>query len=172
MGVLSLTEEEKKIFRKGWLSGVQDSLPIKVKITTNKEIYNGYNNTQLLATENGTYKIDMSSGYTGFDTVVVDVPDSGGGGGTDIRNEDITITKNGTYKASPGYTGLGTVVVDVETVEPDPPPQFPTAQSELFGYTITIDGYNIQQKLCQIQEEIEVVLYQCKLCEFEEVGVV
>lgn len=172
MGVLSLTEEEKKIFRKGWLSGVQDSLPIKVKITTNKEIYNGYNNTQLLATENGTYEIDMSSGYTGFDTVVVDVPDSGGGGGTDIRNEDITITKNGTYKASPGYTGLGTVVVDVETVEPDPPPQFPTAQSELFGYTITIDGYNIQQKLCQIQEEIEVVLYKCKLCEFEEVGVV
>lgn len=170
MGVLSLTEEEKKIFRKGWLSGVQDSLPIKVKITTNKEIYNGYNNTQLLATENGTYEIDMSSGYTGFDTVVVDVPDSGGGG--DIRNEDITITKNGTYKASPGYTGLGTVVVNVETVEPDPPPQFPTAQSELFGYTLTIDGYNIQQKLCQIQEEIEVILYQCKLCEFEEVDVV
>lgn len=36
-----------------------------------------------------------------------------GGGGTAIKNQDITVTKNGTYTASTGYTGLGTVNVSL-----------------------------------------------------------
>ena len=37
------------------------------------------------------------------------------GGGTEINNQDITVTENGTYKAEDGYTGLGTVEVNVPT---------------------------------------------------------
>lgn len=36
-----------------------------------------------------------------------------GGGGQTIRNQDKTITENGTYTADSGYTGLGTVTVNV-----------------------------------------------------------
>ena len=35
------------------------------------------------------------------------------GGGATIKNQDITVTKNGTYTASTGYTGLGTVNVSL-----------------------------------------------------------
>ena len=38
----------------------------------------------------------------------------GGGGGVTIRNQNKTITENGTYTADSGYTGLGTVTVDVQ----------------------------------------------------------
>ena len=38
-----------------------------------------------------------------------------GGGGVTIKNQNKTITENGTYTADSGYTGLGTVVVDVAT---------------------------------------------------------
>ena len=38
-----------------------------------------------------------------------------GSGGTTIKNQDITVTENGTYTAENGYTGLGTVTVDVPT---------------------------------------------------------
>ena len=41
-----------------------------------------------------------------FNTVVY-------GSGTDINNQDKTITKNGQYTADEGYTGLGTVTVKV-----------------------------------------------------------
>lgn len=37
------------------------------------------------------------------------------GGGTEINNQDITVTENGTYTAEDGYTGLGTVEVNVPT---------------------------------------------------------
>jgi hypothetical protein len=37
------------------------------------------------------------------------------GAGTKINNQDITVTKNGTYTAEDGYTGLGTVEVNVPT---------------------------------------------------------
>ncbi len=36
-----------------------------------------------------------------------------GGGGATINNQNITVTKNGTYTADVGYTGLGTVEVQV-----------------------------------------------------------
>ena len=39
-----------------------------------------------------------------------------GGGGATIKNQDITITENGTYTADDGYTGLGTVEVNVESI--------------------------------------------------------
>lgn len=39
----------------------------------------------------------------------------GGGGGVTIRNQNKTITENGTYTADSGYTGLGMVTVDVPT---------------------------------------------------------
>lgn len=43
------------------------------------------------------------------------VPQGGGGGsGATIKNQDKTITENGTYTADSGYTGLGTVTVDVQ----------------------------------------------------------
>ena len=38
---------------------------------------------------------------------------SSGGGGVTIRNQNKTITENGTYTADSGYTGLGTVTVEV-----------------------------------------------------------
>lgn len=41
----------------------------------------------------------------------------GGGGGVTIKNQNKTITENGTYTADSGYTGLGTVTVSVA-----PPP--------------------------------------------------
>lgn len=37
----------------------------------------------------------------------------GGGSGVIIRNQNKTITENGTYTADTGYTGLGEVIVDV-----------------------------------------------------------
>lgn len=40
------------------------------------------------------------------------------GGGVAIKNQDKTITENGTYKADSGYTGLGTVSVNVPSKEP------------------------------------------------------
>ena len=36
-------------------------------------------------------------------------------GGATIKNQNKTITENGTYTADPGYTGLGTVTVNVES---------------------------------------------------------
>lgn len=43
------------------------------------------------------------------------VPQGGGGGsGATIKNQDKTITENGTYTADSGYTGLGTVTVNVQ----------------------------------------------------------
>lgn len=35
------------------------------------------------------------------------------GGGSEINNQDITVTENGEYTADEGYTGLGTVTVEV-----------------------------------------------------------
>lgn len=40
-------------------------------------------------------------------------PSGGSGGGVTIRNQNKTITENGTYTADSGYTGLGTVTVEV-----------------------------------------------------------
>lgn len=37
----------------------------------------------------------------------------GDGGGAEIKNQDITITSNGTYTAESGYTGIGTATVNV-----------------------------------------------------------
>ena len=36
-------------------------------------------------------------------------------GGQEIKNQDLTITENGTYSADEGFTGLGTVEVNVPT---------------------------------------------------------
>lgn len=43
----------------------------------------------------------------------VRIDGAGGGGGTTINNQDITVTENGTYTPDEGYTGLGTVEVQV-----------------------------------------------------------
>lgn len=40
------------------------------------------------------------------------------GGGSEIKNQDITVTSNGIYTADEGYTGLGTVDVQVPTDAP------------------------------------------------------
>lgn len=42
----------------------------------------------------------------------------GGGGGVTIRNQNKTITENGTYRHDTGYTGLGTVTVNVPQEDP------------------------------------------------------
>ena len=67
----------------------------------------------------------LSPASSATDTIaVVDTPSGkqaavkvynvgGGGGGTTINNQDITVTANGTYTADAGYTGLGTVEVQV-----------------------------------------------------------
>ena len=44
---------------------------------------------------------------------------SGDGSGVVIRNQNKTITENGTYKADSGYTGLGNVIVDVPVPDVD-----------------------------------------------------
>lgn len=41
------------------------------------------------------------------------------GEGVTIRNQNKTLTKNGTYKADSGYTGLGTVKVNVPIPDVD-----------------------------------------------------
>lgn len=38
-------------------------------------------------------------------------------GGTEIKNQDITIKKNGTYTADEGYTGFGIVKVETEVAK-------------------------------------------------------
>lgn len=38
-------------------------------------------------------------------------------GGVTAKNQDKTLTENGTYTADPEYTGLGTVTVDVPGVD-------------------------------------------------------
>jgi hypothetical protein len=40
---------------------------------------------------------------------VNNLPEAGSG----VRNQDITITENGTYTAENGFTGFGTVTVEV-----------------------------------------------------------
>lgn len=72
-----MTEQEKQVFRKGYLQGIEATLPIKIKI--NKTITTDVNNTDLYATKNGTYT--PAEGYTGFGRVVVDVEGGEGGGG-------------------------------------------------------------------------------------------
>lgn len=51
--------------------------------------------------------------YSTFLQAISDACDNAGGGGVAIKNQDKTITENGTYKADSGYTGLGTVSVNV-----------------------------------------------------------
>lgn len=58
----------------------------------------------------------------------------GDGSGVTIRNQNKTITENGSYKADPGYTGLGTVTVDVAGKIPERtawyrPPDWPDYSS-------------------------------------------
>ena len=43
----------------------------------------------------------------------------GGGSGVTIKNQNKTVTENGTYKADSGYTGLGTVTVNVPAPDLD-----------------------------------------------------
>ena len=43
----------------------------------------------------------------------------GDGSGVTIKNQNKTVTENGTYKADSGYTGLGEVTVDVQTAGAD-----------------------------------------------------
>lgn len=37
--------------------------------------------------------------------------------GATVKNQDKTITENGTYTADAGHTGLGTVIVDVPGID-------------------------------------------------------
>lgn len=62
----------------------------------------------------------------------------GGGGGVTIRNQNKTITANGTYRADSGYTGLGTVSVAV-------PEKVPTLQEKTAtenGEVVADSGYD------------------------------
>ena len=56
---------------------------------------------------------------------------NGSGGGVAIKNQDKTITENGTYKADSGYTGLGTVNVNV------PAPSGTVSITENGSYDVT-----------------------------------
>lgn len=61
-----------------------------------------------------------------------------GGTGVTIKNQNKTITENGTYKADSGYTGLGTVTVNV----PEPVLESLTAtQNGNFTPPVGVDGF-------------------------------
>jgi hypothetical protein len=66
------------------------------------------NNTTLRVTENGAYTPE--EGYTGYDEVIVTVPE--------INNKNETLTENNkTYPIPDGYTGYGEITVKVPTTE-------------------------------------------------------
>ena len=123
---------------------------------------NNVKNQQLYVTENGTYVPD--EGYTGFDTVDVDVPR-----GTEIKNEDITVTQNGVYKASSGFTGLGTVTVRVDSTDPPGPKPFPTMDVSAFRYTLATEALAIHSKLMTFQIQRKTFVLKSKLMRVEEV---
>lgn len=63
---------------------------------------------------------------------VNNLPEAGSG----VRNQDITITENGTYTFEEGYTGLGTVTVEVAQ-------EFPNAEDAYFGTKEEMDEFSI-----------------------------
>ena len=70
----------------------------ELKLPTSATDDTGY----VIAQDGRQHKVKLVANITG-----------GGGGGATINNQDITVTKNGTYTANEGYTGLGTVEVQV-----------------------------------------------------------
>lgn len=154
-----IVNDKVKYFLEGFTLGAKP-------VVKNIEV-NNVNNQQLYVTENGTYTPD--EGYTGFDSVEVDVPQSGGSG-TDIRNEDITVTQNGVYRASPGYSGLGTVVVKVESVDPPPEPDpFPNMAVNAFQYTVALKAFVLESKLLRAASETKTFVLTSNLFRVEEV---
>lgn len=150
-----IVNDKVKYFIEGFTLGAKP-------VVKNIEV-NNVNNQQLYVTENGTYTPD--EGYTGFDSVEVDVPQSGA-----VRNEDITVTKNGTYKASPGYSGLGTVVVKVEGTDPPPDPDpFPNMSVNAFQYTVALKAFVLESKLMRAASETKTFVLTSKLFRIEEV---
>ena len=151
-----IVNDKVKYFIEGFTLGAKP-------VVKNIEV-NNVNNQQLYVTENGTYTPD--EGYTGFDSVEVDVPQSGG----TVRNENITVTKNGTYKASPGYSGLGTVVVKVEGTEPPPDPDpFPNMAVNAFQYTVALKAFVLESKLMRATSETKTFVLTSNLFRIEEV---
>lgn len=150
-----VVNDKVKYFIEGFTLGAKP-------IVKNIEV-NNVNNQQLYVTENGTYTPD--EGYTGFDSVEVDVPQSGA-----VRNEDITVTKNGTYKASPGYSGLGTVFVKVEGTDPPPDPDpFPNMAVNAFQYTVALKAFVLESKLLRAASETKTFVLTSNLFRIEEV---
>jgi hypothetical protein len=67
------------------------------------------------------------------------IPQGGsGGGGVTIRNQNKTITENGTYTADSGYTGLGTVTVSV----PEKVPNLQEKTATENGEVVADEGYD------------------------------
>lgn len=150
-----VVNDKVKYFIEGFTLGAKP-------VVKNIEV-NNVNNQQLYVTENGTYTPD--EGYTGFDSVEVDVPQSG-----TVRNENITVTKNGTYKASPGYSGLGTVVVKVEGTDPPPDPDpFPNMAVNAFQYTVALKAFVLESKLLRAASETKTFVLTSNLFRIEEV---
>lgn len=150
-----IVNDKVKYFIEGFTLGAKP-------VVKNIEV-NNVNNQQLYVTENGTYTPD--EGYTGFDSVEVEVPQSG-----TVRNEDITVTKNGTYKASPGYSGLGTVVVKVEGTDPPPDPDpFPNMAVNAFQYTVALKAFVLESKLLRAASETKTFVQTSNLYRIEEV---
>lgn len=150
-----IVNDKVKYFIEGFTLGAKP-------VVKNIEV-NNVNNQQLYVTENGTYTPD--EGYTGFESVDVNVPQSGA-----VRNEDITVTKNGTYKASPGYSGLGTVVVKVEGTDPPPDPDpFPNMAVNAFQYTVALKAFVLESKLLRAASETKTFVLTSKLFKIEEV---
>ena len=64
----------------------------------------------------------------------------GGGSGVTIKNQNKTVTENGTYKADSGYTGLGTVTVTVPQEEPVVEP-LEVTENGTYNPPAGVDGY-------------------------------
>lgn len=98
---MAVTREEEL------LNSLANGVPSDITPITREEQYLSY-------IGGGSYSYPLEP-ITRKEALLKSIAEKGvsGGGGVTIRNQNKTITENGTYTADSGYTGLGTVTVDV-----------------------------------------------------------
>lgn len=99
---MAVTREEEL------LNSLANGVPSDITPITREEQYLSY-------IGGGSYSYPLEP-ITRKEALLKSIAEKGvsGGSGVTIRNQNKTITENGTYTADSGYTGLGTVTVDVQ----------------------------------------------------------